>query len=51
MKPDADSGLNLFAAMTRTDVLTYTCKAPGMDAFALSDAVVYHIYTHRIPKA
>src|ERR671930_551391 len=33
------------AAMTGTDVSTYTREAPGMSAFALSDGVVYHTYS------
>jgi predicted dithiol-disulfide oxidoreductase (DUF899 family) len=36
---------SLFAAMTGTDVPTYTREAPGMSAFALSDGVVYHTYS------
>jgi predicted dithiol-disulfide oxidoreductase (DUF899 family) len=39
------SGPRLFAAMTGTDVTTYTREAPGMSAFALSDGVVYHTYS------
>src|SRR5690348_12886805 len=34
-----------FAAMTGTDIPTYTLEAPGMSAFALSDGVVYHTYS------
>jgi predicted dithiol-disulfide oxidoreductase (DUF899 family) len=34
-----------FAAMTGTDVPTYTREMPGMSAFALSDGVVYHTYS------
>jgi len=34
-----------FAAMTGTDVPTYTREAPGMSAFALADGVVYHTYS------
>jgi predicted dithiol-disulfide oxidoreductase (DUF899 family) len=34
-----------FAAMTGTDVPTYTREAPGMSAFALSDGVIYHTYS------
>ena len=34
-----------FAAMTGTDLPTYTREAPGMSAFALSDGVVYHTYS------
>jgi predicted dithiol-disulfide oxidoreductase (DUF899 family) len=33
------------AAMTGTDVSTYTREAPGMSAFALSDGIVYHTYS------
>ena len=38
--PDAE-----FAAMTGTDVATYTRERPGMSAFALEDGVVYHTYS------
>src|ERR687892_32773 len=38
--PDADN-----AAMTGTDVATYTRERPGMSAFALEDGVVYHTYS------
>ena len=34
-----------FAAMTGTDVPTYTREAPGMSAFALSDGVIYLTYS------
>jgi predicted dithiol-disulfide oxidoreductase (DUF899 family) len=34
-----------FAAMTGTDVPTYTREAPGMSAFALFEGVVYHTYS------
>ena len=43
--PDSEAGPNEFAAMSGTDVLTYTREAPGMSAFALSDGVVYHTYS------
>jgi predicted dithiol-disulfide oxidoreductase (DUF899 family) len=33
------------AAMTGTDVATYTRERPGMSAFALEDDVVYHTYS------
>jgi predicted dithiol-disulfide oxidoreductase (DUF899 family) len=33
------------AAMTGTDVPTYTREGPGMSAFALSDGIVYHTYS------
>jgi predicted dithiol-disulfide oxidoreductase (DUF899 family) len=34
-----------FAAMTGTDVATYTRERPGMSAFALEDGVIYHTYS------
>ena len=34
-----------FAAMTGTDVPTYTREAPGMSAFALSEGVIYYTYS------
>jgi predicted dithiol-disulfide oxidoreductase (DUF899 family) len=33
------------AAMTGTDVATYTRDRPGMSAFALEDSLVYHTYS------
>jgi predicted dithiol-disulfide oxidoreductase (DUF899 family) len=33
------------AAMTGTDLATYTRERPGMSAFALEDGVVYHTYS------
>src|SRR5918996_52212 len=33
------------AAMTGTDLATYTRQRPGMSAFALEDGVVYHTYS------
>ena len=33
------------AAVTRTDVATYTRERPGMSAFALEEGVVYHAYS------
>jgi predicted dithiol-disulfide oxidoreductase (DUF899 family) len=33
------------AAMTGTDVATYTRERPGMSAFALEDGVLYHTYS------
>jgi len=42
---DADEGPVVFAAMTGTDVATYTRERPGMSAFALEDGVVYHAYS------
>jgi predicted dithiol-disulfide oxidoreductase (DUF899 family) len=38
-------GAVLFAAMSGTDVATYTRERPGMSAFALEDGVVYHTYS------
>ncbi len=38
--PDAEN-----AAMTGTDVPTYTRERPGMSAFVLEDGVVYHTYS------
>jgi predicted dithiol-disulfide oxidoreductase (DUF899 family) len=40
-----DSGTVRGAAMTGTDVDTYTRERPGMSAFALEDGVVYHTYS------
>jgi predicted dithiol-disulfide oxidoreductase (DUF899 family) len=37
--------LAYIAAMTGTDVATYTREAPGMSAFALEGGVVYHTYS------
>jgi predicted dithiol-disulfide oxidoreductase (DUF899 family) len=42
---DTISGSEEFAAMTGTDILTYTREAPGMSAFALSEGVAYHTYS------
>ena len=33
------------AAMTGTDVATYTRERPGVSAFALEDGIVYHTYS------
>jgi predicted dithiol-disulfide oxidoreductase (DUF899 family) len=38
-------GPTTFAAMCGTDAATYTRERPGMSAFALEDAVVYHTYS------
>ena len=35
----------VIAAMTGTDVATYTRERPGMSAFVLEDGVVYHTYS------
>jgi predicted dithiol-disulfide oxidoreductase (DUF899 family) len=41
----AAGGAAVMAAMTGTDVATYTREAPGVSAFALEDGVVYHTYS------
>ena len=38
-------GATTFAAMSGTDVATYTRERPGMSAFVLEDGVVYHSYS------
>jgi predicted dithiol-disulfide oxidoreductase (DUF899 family) len=38
-------GASMGAAMTGTDVATYARERPGLSAFALEDAVVYHTYS------
>ena len=38
-------GATMFAAMSGTDVATYTRERPGMSAFALEDGIVYHAYS------
>src|SRR5262245_11958451 len=38
-------GPTTFAAMTGTDVATYTRERPGMSAFVLEDGVIYHAYS------
>jgi predicted dithiol-disulfide oxidoreductase (DUF899 family) len=40
-----DSPVSQAAAMTETDVATYTRERPGMSAFVLEDGVVYHTYS------
>jgi predicted dithiol-disulfide oxidoreductase (DUF899 family) len=40
-----DEGAVTFAAMSGTDVATYTRERPGMSAFVLEDGVVYHTYS------
>lgn len=42
---DGDGGAAVFAAMSGTDVATYTRERPGMSAFTLEDGVVYHTYS------
>ncbi len=43
--PDDQGVVSQVAAMTGTDVATYTRERPGMSAFALEDGVVYHTYS------
>jgi predicted dithiol-disulfide oxidoreductase (DUF899 family) len=38
-------GAAAFAAMSGTDVATYTRERPGISAFVLEDGVVYHTYS------
>jgi predicted dithiol-disulfide oxidoreductase (DUF899 family) len=45
VKGPSATGPSTFAAMTGTDVATYTRERPGMSAFALEDGVVYHTYS------
>ena len=42
---DQEQGPVDFAAMSGTDVATYTRERPGLSAFALEDSVVYHTYS------
>ncbi len=42
---DSQGLVATIAAMTGTDVVTYTRERPGMSAFALEDGVVYHTYS------
>jgi predicted dithiol-disulfide oxidoreductase (DUF899 family) len=42
---DAPEGPAKAAAMSGTDVATFTREGPGMSAFALEDGVVYHTYS------
>jgi predicted dithiol-disulfide oxidoreductase (DUF899 family) len=45
-QPRGDEGpVAQVAAMTGTDLATYTRERPGMSAFALEDGVVYHTYS------
>jgi predicted dithiol-disulfide oxidoreductase (DUF899 family) len=45
--PTADAGSPVaeMAAMTGTDVPTYTRERPGVSAFALEDGAIYHTYS------
>ena len=42
---DEEGPVAKIAAMTGTDVATYTRERPGMSAFVLEDGVVYHTYS------
>lgn len=42
---DGQGTVEQIAAMTGTDVLTYTRERPGMSAFVLEENVVYHTYS------
>jgi predicted dithiol-disulfide oxidoreductase (DUF899 family) len=44
-RPEETVEARKLAAMTGTDVATYTRERPGMSAFALEDGVVYHTYS------
>jgi predicted dithiol-disulfide oxidoreductase (DUF899 family) len=44
-RPEEAVEARKLAAMTGTDVATYTRERPGMSAFALEDGVVYHTYS------
>ena len=43
--PSVDDPVTANAAMTGTDVATYTRERPGMSAFVLEDGVVHHTYS------
>jgi predicted dithiol-disulfide oxidoreductase (DUF899 family) len=45
MSRSTPDGPSTFAAMSGTDVATYTRERPGMSAFALENGVVYHTYS------
>ena len=42
---DPSDGAAVFAAMSGTDVGTYTRERPGLSAFVLADGAVYHAYS------
>jgi predicted dithiol-disulfide oxidoreductase (DUF899 family) len=42
---DDQGGEAKFAAMTGTDVLTYSRERPGMSSFVIEDDIVYHTYS------
>ena len=44
-EPKSESSAATPAAMTGTDLATYTRERPGMSAFALEEGVVYHTYS------
>jgi predicted dithiol-disulfide oxidoreductase (DUF899 family) len=44
-EPAPGSGAATHASMCGTDVATYVRERPGMSAFVLEDAVVYHTYS------
>ncbi len=43
--PDDQGPVGQMAAMSGTDVSTYTRERPGMSAFVLEDGIVYHTYS------
>jgi predicted dithiol-disulfide oxidoreductase (DUF899 family) len=43
--PGSEGPVEQIAAMTGTDVPTYTRERPGLSAFVLEDGVVYHTYS------
>jgi predicted dithiol-disulfide oxidoreductase (DUF899 family) len=43
--PEESEGVVAFAKMSGTDPATYVRERPGMSAFALEDAIVYHTYS------
>jgi predicted dithiol-disulfide oxidoreductase (DUF899 family) len=44
-QPSSGGGATALAAMSGTDVATYTRERPGMSAFVLEDGIVYHTYS------
>jgi predicted dithiol-disulfide oxidoreductase (DUF899 family) len=42
---DSEGDVGVMAAMTGTDVATYTRERPGMSAFAREDGAIYHVYS------
>jgi len=44
-EPGNESPVHQIAAMTSTDVATYTRERPGVSAFVVEDGVVYHTYS------